>query len=511
MNRYIRSASRTVILPLTILILLPLAALPLPAGEAIVVAEVANILAADGTPFSKSASLDGNRAAIGDVFSSTGLVHVFEQEEDGNWVPVAKVFRSGGPDFDHFGEAVSLDGDRIVAGARWAQGNAGDVGAVYVFERDSAGHWAEVAKILAPDGDAGDEFGASVSLDGDRIAIGAKEDNDNGLDSGSAYIFERDPGGNWLQRAKILAADGDSPDAFGVSVSLDGERVIVGANRNADNGPSTGSAYVFERDVDGNWSQVVKLLAPDADRNARFGTSVSLEGDRAVIGADGDQDNGFESGAAYVLERKADGQWTPVAKLLPADGWSFSNFGQWTSLDGDSVAISSPFDNDNGANSGSAYLFERNIDGTWSQTAKILPLDGTEDDTFGDSISMNGGRVLATARNSPGYVFEKVLVSPQLSISGTCPGEITITSGGNTPRDRVELYQSANAGTFALAGGRCEGTQLGLDAPELIRDGTTDFTPDFTLSRSVDEFWCGRYLQMIDMKTCLTSEVVQVP
>jgi len=410
-------------------------------------------------------------------------------------------------------DALSLDGDRLAVGASGSN-------SAYIFEQNADGSWSQVTKILSLDGRPGDRFGGSLSLDGDRVAVGAYGDDFNGSSSGSAYIFERDAGGSWSQVAKILPLDGRPGDDFGEAVSLDGDRLAVGAAGNDDNGSGSGSAYIFERNADGIWSPVTKILPLDGQAGDDFGEAVSLDDDRLAVGAQDDDDNGSDSGSAYIFERNEDGNWPPVTKILPLDGQASDAFGDSVSLDGDRLAVGAFFGNaDNGLDSGSAYIFERNPDGSWSQVSEIFPLDGQVSDFFGDSVSLDGDRLAVGASgdadNGPdtgsAYIFDSVLVSPQLSIAGTCPGEITLISGGNTPRSGVSLYHSANVGTFSLGVGACDGTEIELDAPDLLRSDAVGFDPGFTRVRAVDEFWCGRFLQLIDERTCLTSEVVQVP
>jgi len=189
---------------------------------------------------------------------------------------------------------------------------------------------AEVAKILALDGAMGERFGQSVSLDGDRLAIGAYLDG-----SGSTYVFEREVDGSWVEVSKLLALDGQSSDRFGYSVSLDGDRLAIGAYLDDDNGNDSGSAYVFERDVDGGWVEVSKLLALDGATSDHFGHSISLDGDRLAIGAYLEDDNGNDSGSAYVFERGVDGNWVEVSKLIALDAAKIDQFGQSISLDGE--------------------------------------------------------------------------------------------------------------------------------------------------------------------------------
>ena len=164
--------------------------------------------------------------------------------------------------------------------------------------------WTQVTKRIASDGDVQDWFGWSVSLDGDRAIVGAPADFANGLFySGAAYAFAWD-GGAWTEVAKLTASDGTYNDYFGWSVSLDGDRALVGAYLdNEGSAADVGSAYVYE--WDGSAWVETKLTASDGETGDEFGYSVSLAGDRALVGAWRDDDNGQDSGSAYFFETSA--------------------------------------------------------------------------------------------------------------------------------------------------------------------------------------------------------------
>jgi regulation of enolase protein 1 (concanavalin A-like superfamily) len=140
-----------------------------------------------------------------------------------------------------------------------------------------------------------------VDIDGDTALIGASGDDDNGDSSGSAYVFTRDGSGNWTEQAKLTASDGVLGDQFGLSVSVDGDTALIGARGDDDNGARSGSAYVFTRDGSGNWTEQDKLTASDGAQDDQFGLSVSVDGDTALIGAHFDDDNGTNSGSAYIF------------------------------------------------------------------------------------------------------------------------------------------------------------------------------------------------------------------
>ena len=160
----------------------------------------------------------------------------------------------------------------------------------------------ETVKLLASDGAADDRFGESVAVSGDTAVVGALLDDDNGSESGSAYVFRRDAGGvdNWGQVKKLLASDGAPVDRFGKSVAVSGDTVVVGAALDDDNGSGSGSAYLFQRDAGGvdNWGQVKKLLASDGASPDQFGESVAVSGDTALVGARSHKDFGSGSGSA---------------------------------------------------------------------------------------------------------------------------------------------------------------------------------------------------------------------
>ncbi|MFC2084703.1 FG-GAP repeat protein, partial [Bacteroidota bacterium] len=209
-----------------------------------------------------------------------------------------KLIASDGAENDYFGWSVSISGDRAIIGALWNDDAGSNSGSAYIFSFDGTS-WSEEAKLTASDAAANDEFGCSVSISGDRAIIGAKRNSDAGSNSGSAYIFSFD-GTSWNEEVKITASDAERYDWFGNSVSIDGNRVIVGA-RNKDNAlNSSGSAYIFSNDGT-NWSEEAKLIASDAASRDYFGCSVSIKGNRVIIGAEENDDAGGSSGSAYIF------------------------------------------------------------------------------------------------------------------------------------------------------------------------------------------------------------------
>ena len=356
---------------------------------------------AAGDLFGRSVSVSGTRAIVGALGDNnngviTGSAYVFEKGSSGAWTQASKLTASDAAANDGFGTSVSVSGDRAVVGALNADGAATDPGAAYVFERSSQGTWTQVSKLTASDAGDNDNLGTSVSISGDRAIVGNSNSGSN--NSGAAYVFDRNSQGAWSQSAKLVASDGARLDEFGASVSISGSRAVVSAIGDDDNGFNSGSAYVFDRNSEGAWSQTAKLTPEDGTAAHSFGIEVSVSGDIAVAGAYGDGDNGTRAGAAYVFERSSEeGTWSEVSKLVASDGAARDTFGRYVSVSGNRIIVGAEINGDGGAASGSAYIFERNSDGSWSETTKLLAGDGAAGDLLGGSVAISGGTALIAA------------------------------------------------------------------------------------------------------------------
>jgi hypothetical protein len=298
----------------------------------------------------------------------------------------------------------------------------------------------ELQKLLASDGVSNDRFGYSVSLssDGSTALIGAHGDDDKGGSSGSAYIFTRD-GSTWTEQAKLIASDGASDDQFGWSVSLssDGNTALIGAYGDDDNGSISGSAYIFTRDGS-TWTEQAKLVASDGVSSDYFGISVSLssDGSTALIGAYADDDpvRGADSGSAYIFTRNGT-TWTQQAKLTASDSAGGDRFGRSVTLssDGSTALIGSPGDDDKGSASGSAYIFTRSGT-TWIEQAKLTASDGAIDDSFGLSVTLSSDG--STALIGAPYSDDK---------GGNSGSAYIFTRSGSTWTEQAKLVASDGA------------------------------------------------------------------
>jgi len=212
---------------------------------------------AEGDQFGYSVAVSGDTAVIGafldnDLGSNSGSAYVFEKI-GGVWTQSAKLTAADGAEHDQFGFSVAVSGDTAVIGSRNGDGLVANSGSAYVFEK-FGGLWSQTTKLTASDGTQFNEFGFSVALSGDTAVIGARGDDDRGTASGSAYVFEK-IGALWSQTAKLTASDGAQFDEFGVSVALSGDTAVIGARNDDDLGFNSGSAYVFAlegEDCNGN-------------------------------------------------------------------------------------------------------------------------------------------------------------------------------------------------------------------------------------------------------------------
>ena len=343
-----------------------------------------------GDIFGSSVAIDGDTAIVGaywddDRGTDSGSAYVFEKI-NGTWTQTAKLTASDGQADDSFGGSVAISGDTAIVGADGDDDLGTDAGSAFVFEKIN-GTWTQTAKLTASDGQAGDRFGFSVAIDGDTAIVGAVGDDDRGVTAGAVYVFQR-LAGSWFFIDKLLASDGQALDTFGVFVEIDGDTAIVGADGDDDLGGGSGSAYVFQR-VGNAWNETAKLTASDGQAGDNFGRSVAIDGDTVIIGAYRDDDHGGGSGSAYVFQRVGNG-WNETAKLTASDGQAGDNFGRSVAIDGDTAVVGAAGDDDRGGDSGSAYVFEK-VGGTWTQTAKLLAPDGQAGDEFGFSVAISAG------------------------------------------------------------------------------------------------------------------------
>ena len=310
------------------------------------------LLPTAGEQFGCDVSISGDNAIVGAENNSyngpsSGAAYIFQRTNAG-WIQQEMLVPLDGGIGHHFGYAVSISGNYAIIGSY--------SGSAYIFNLEGQS-WEQQEKLTPSSPAIGNQFGSAVSISGDYAIVGAPLDNSNGTASGSAYIFKLS-GSNWIQQGnKLVAEDGQTGDEFGGSVCLKGDYAIVGAIGNDDKGEDSGAAYIFKNN-DNVWSQQYKLVPEDGAGGDHFGNSVSIDGDYAVVGAHLDADEGTESGSVYIF--KQEGQdWEQQAKLTAPLGNPYDHFGQGVSIDGSYVIVGAPWNDVNGDNAGCVHIFKR--------------------------------------------------------------------------------------------------------------------------------------------------------
>jgi hypothetical protein len=363
--------------------------------------------------FGGSVSISNGTLVIGapnadDNGFKSGSAYIYEF--DGvDWIEETKLIPSDNYDSDQFGGSVAIDGNTIVVGAQGDDDNGDLSGSAYIYRFDGSS-WFEEAKILPIDWDGGFFFGWDVAIDGETIIVGAQGDDDNGVHSGSAYIY-RFNGAQWVEEAKLLASDGATSDYFGCSVAISDNVAIVGATRDDDNGTNSGSAYIY-RFNGTQWIEEAKLTAFDGANEDRFGFSVGIDDETVIVGSSQDDNNDANSGSVYIYN--FDGSnWALEQKLVASDGDYGGQFGYSLALDNETIIVGANWDaSGNQGAEGSAYIYRFN--GTqWIEEAKLLASDGGQLDGLGTSVALEGNIAIAGAggysekfNNDGVYIFD---------------------------------------------------------------------------------------------------------
>lgn len=263
----------------------------------------------------------------------------------------------------------------------------------------------ETLKLYSPEAEIVGAFGSSVSIDGDYLIVGAPDEHE-GLPgeyqrqyAGSAYIFHR-TGNSWDTGTEITAHVPEALDNFGQSVCIKGDYAIVGAYW-AETG---GAAYIFHRTDTNTWDAGFKILAFDAELDDEFGVSVAIDGDYAIVGAREEDENGEGAGAAYIFHRTDTNTWDTGIKVMGwpvADAW----FGDSVAISGDYAVVGAPREVSGGSSAGAVYFYHRVDTNAWEQAEAY---DGQTGHVLGRSVAMSGDDALVGAPYRPGGSSDEI-------------------------------------------------------------------------------------------------------
>ncbi len=419
------------------------------------------ILPHDGALFGlygQAASVSGDLLVVGGGpgFLKFASVYVYNNTPNG-WAQQAKITPSDSATYGQaFGKSVAMHNNRLIVGAPVDAEMVNNSGAAYVYEQDQgSGDWIFASKLFANDPGGGDDYGLTVDIHGDFAIVGAPNNNiGTNLDQGSAYIYEREDGtGSWIFRQQLLASDGTANHEYGWSVSIFGDYAAVGAWL-ADS--LEGAVYIYKRESSG-WEEKQRITPSDKQYGvpfASFGAAVSLDGDRLLVGAWGMD----LTGAAYVFRRDNE-QWVEEGKLVTDDSQNSDFYGWSVALSGDQALVGAMASDDVSDDNGSAYVFVRDGN-SWMQTDKLISFDATSGDQFGYSVGLDNGVALVGAPGQEengeaagaAYVYDGFGMVGIGDLSDGIPGHFTLEQNYPNPFNpsTVIPFSIASAGEVEL-------------------------------------------------------------
>ncbi len=384
------------------------------------------------------------------LFLSGCKIDEAEDTPEETFGALVKIVAADAADSAYLGISAAVDGSIAVVGAPGADSSKG---AAYVYYRNNGGTnvWGQAAKLVAADAEASDSFGVSVAVSGDYILVGASSKDGAGTDRGAAYVFYRNQGGTdaWGQVKKLVAGTLEDGAGFGAVAAMNGSTAAIGASGEDGAGTNRGAVYVFDRDQggDGNWGQVARLTASTPEDSEQFGYSVALNGDLLIVGVPGRDGAGSNRGSAAIYSRDLGGAdaWGLVKTLLPVDPSDESWFGYSVSINGAFAVVGAPGEDGAGSTRGAAYMFERSLGGTdgWGQIKKLGASDATDSDQFGYSVSIDRDADLV------------VVGGPYADGAGTQIGHayvFTPDKGGTDNWGQFQLLDATDAANYDLLG-----------------------------------------------------------
>jgi Ca2+-binding RTX toxin-like protein len=413
-----------------------------------------NAIAVDGDTIVVGARSDDHSGLVG-----VGAAYVYEPDGTGSYTET-KLTASNPAASQLFGSSVAVSDGTIVVGAT---GTINNVGSAHVFEPDGLGGYTETK--LTPSSSSGVSFfGVAVAIAGDIVAVGDYSDQTGPGAGGSVRLYTPNGAGGY-DESKLTASDAAVGDFFGTSVAASGDVIVVGAT---GDGNSRGAAYVYAPNGTGGYTET-KLRASDAAADDRFGVSVAIDGDNIVVGAEGDDDGGRASGSAYVYSPDGNGGYTET-KLTASDATETDFFGESVAISGDTVIVGAYQDSDIASGAGSAYAFTADGLGGYDET-KLTASDGAAFDQFGSAVAIDGELIAIGAEDlsDPGAAY--------LYQSLRCDGQVvTVDLGaGDSPTagNDVILGTSGDDVIAALGG---DDVVCGLGGDDVIIGGPGDDT-----------------------------------
>jgi hypothetical protein len=434
--------------------------------------------------FGSAVAIDGDTAVVGVPLDSeagfnAGAACVFVRSGS-TWSQQAKLTAADASSGSEFGSAVAISGDTIVVGAPSTMAGGVNVGAAYVFIRTGS-TWTQQAKLAPTDAIGNDQFGVSLTIEGDTLAVGAIGTGQVFNSEGAVYVYGRS-GGVWTQQARLISNEPGPGDEFGFSVAINNGTLAVGSPFDDDLFlADTGAIYVFSASGT-TWNLQAELMAADAATSDNLGWSVALNGDTIVAGAPQRHSGADFAGAAYVFVRNGTA-WSQQTLLVADDPAAFDFFGYSTAVNNNTAIVGSAFDSSFASHGGSAYILTR-AGTVWSQDSEFSASDITDDNHFGYAVAFSGSTILVGAplgfyfQDGAAYVYEvsssntAPIANPQSIITAEDTATAVTLTGSDAESDPL---------TFAVVTGPTKGTLSGTPpnltyTPNANANGSDSFT-----------------------------------
>ena len=356
------------------------------------------------TEFGCSVAISGNYAIVGaryedepprnNAISNYGSAYIFNVLTGAQ---LHKLILSDKEAYDYFGWSVAISGNYAMVGAWSDDGNNGqNSGRVHLYNVQTGAH---IKEITASDVAASDNFSrGTIAMSGNYAIVGAYGDDDNGSDSGSAYIF-----GPTALLPPLLSIDNDSTNMVVngtiVAESISTDKIYATGNMGSSS-MNTKKAQIGTGDFDdeetySDFKNIVEQTLIPNDSLAtgdEYGRDVAVSGNYVIVSNDRDDDNGSNSGSVYIFDATTGAQ---IHKLLPSDGAASDYFGNSVAISGNYAIVGAKFDDDTDSNTGSAYIF--NVT-TGLQIYKLVASDAAQSDYFGYSVAIDGNYAIVGAQ-----------------------------------------------------------------------------------------------------------------
>lgn len=336
--------------------------------------------------FGNALALSDSLAVVGAISktSDKGAAYIFKMSPNGKWAQVAQLAPSDLTTGSRFGSAMAISGDTVFVSA---VGQTGNEGAVYLFRKLSNNTWSQISKLKLPVAfggpGSGDYFGASIAVSNNFMAIGA-----DGIESVYTYL-RNNTTGVWEPVEEL--ADGSGGTAFGYAVDISGKTLVVGDPYEG----VSGAIFIYHRDDDGV-SYLDGVYTPDdLDAGVDFGQAVAISGG-SIIASTFDQSNG--EGEAFIYEKDVAGNWSFKTKLVSYDLTDNAAYGYTVDIN-DNLAVVGAYANDFGK--GAAVVFEKNAGGDWVQKSVLIPTNVQLGDQFGTAVGISKTTILSTELFDP--------------------------------------------------------------------------------------------------------------